>query len=626
MSKKYAKKDYNNFDLDLKKNLSVSVTIYNKSNNINNQNNQNNQFKESKRKKSKNYNVQNKKRKITLNHNKPKKAKRSKSEEKHFNIFEQESEEDENVKEIEYTSFMLDAKKTKKCFDKNDEFVSFSEMMKHKENYFEKNIKNLIKDSEKIHTYEVLNLKNENLKNIEFDSLINPKKNYEENKERLKLGAYKYIFNFKNIFLSKYEFSFDNSKIKKLDIFVDNPDDIDINYFSKNNQIFLAYKKKNIKSMILNTQEDIQRPIEEIKIDNDKDIYGSISKINQRWLNKRKCTKKINLPNIDSHKIYFNFKNSLEIPSIEKVFQEFVKQKIKIYENDIDKNKKPNINFINIPFITEIIYSFREDKIKLGKINQDEKIFIKDSIKEINEIYNKKYLFNMNPKTQMLAKYNKNIFLLDNMNIVDNYEKSKKWKNERIIKKNRYIYSGNASITLMKNTLSNNKYDNPNTSHLHNLSLQLNELNNKSNNDSINLNLSKFKSNDNNYSKCAKKLKEEIDLSLSNKNMFNSMQGGFNKFKSENLTLKKKLSSANSQKSENKEKNKEYNNLIKKISKAEDEFSKKRKKIYVNKIKQQQDIEFEKEIKKERTFKIIFPILLFLLPAFYSFYNRYWIE
>ena len=58
----------------------------------------------------------------------------------------------------------------------------------------------------------------------------------------------------------------------------------------------------------------------------------------------------------------------------------------------------------------------------------------------------------MNPKTQMLAKYNKNIFLLDNMNIVDNYEKSKKWKNERINKKNKYIYSGNASITLMKNT------------------------------------------------------------------------------------------------------------------------------------------------------------------------------
>ena len=178
----------------------------------------------------------------------------------------------------------------------------------------------------------------------------------------------------------------------------------------------------------------------------------------------------------------------------------------------------------------------------------------------------------------------------------------------------------------MKNTLSNNKYDNPNTSHLHNLSLQLNELNNKSNNDSINLNLSKFKSNDNNYSKCAKKLKEEIDLSLSNKNMFNSMQGGFNKFKSENLTLKKKLSSANSQKSENKEKNKEYNNLIKKISKAEDEFSKKRKKIYVNKIKQQQDIEFEQEIKKEKKFKIIFPILLFLFPVAYSFFNRYWNE
>ena len=615
-------KDYNNFDEEFNKTLSATF-------NNNNKKDKNNQLMKSDIKKSINNNIKNKKRKVSIFPNKSNKVKRvrAKSEEKKSNKLESESEADENEKDIEYTKFNFDTRKTTKCMDKSDEFVSFSDLIKLKDNYFEKQIKSLIKNSEKIHTYEVLDLKNENLKNIqsEFDTLMDPKKSFEENKERLKLGAYKYISNFKKIFLSKYEFSFDNSKIKKLDIFVDNPSDNNINYFSKNNQIFSAYRKKNIKYMTFNIEEDIEKPIEEIKIDNDNDIYGSISKINQRWLNKIKFTKKMNKPNIDNNKVNYNFKNSLEIPLIEQVFQEFVKQKIKSYEIDIDKIKRPNTIFNNIQFVTEINFSFKEDNNKIGKMNLDKNIFIKDSIKEINAIYNRKYLFNMDTKSEILVNSNKNIFLLDDLNIINNYEKCKKWKNERISKKNKYICSGNASLALMKNALSNKKYDNPDTNILHNLSIQLNELSYKTSNDNLNLDLAKYKSVNNNYSKCAKKLKDEIDLSLSNKISFNSKLG-FNKFKSENLDIKKKLSSVNSQKNENKEKNKEYKYMIKRITKTEDEINKKNRKIYASKIKQKQDSEFEQEIKKENKFKIIFPIVLFLVPIIYSFFNRYWNE
>ena len=231
----------------------------------------------------------------------------------------------------------------------------------------------------------------------------------------------------------------------------------------------------------------------------------------------------------------------------------------------------------------------------------------------------------MNTKSEILVNSNKNIFLLDDLNIINNYEKCKKWKNERISKKNKYICSGNASLALMKNALSNKKYDNPDTNILHNLSIQLNELSYKTSNDNLNLDLAKYKSVNNNYSKCAKKLKDEIDLSLSNKISFNSKLG-LNKFKSENLEIKKKLSSVNSQKSENKEKNKEYKYMIKRITKTEDEINRKYRKIYASKIKQKQDSEFEQEIKKENKFKIVFPIVLFLIPIIYSFFNRYWNE
>ena len=126
----------------------------------------------------------------------------------------------------------------------------------------------------------------------------------------------------------------------------------------------------------------------------------------------------------------------------------------------------------------------------------------------------------MNIKSEKLKK--SEIDTLEDLNINIFYEKFKNWKKSKIKKKNDYIYSGKASVELTKSTLINNIYDNPKTSILHNLSLQLNEINNKNGNDNKNLNLTIMKSANFNYSNCAKKLKNEIDLSLSNKNTFNS--------------------------------------------------------------------------------------------------------
>ena len=602
--------DYNNFDT--KANNSPKKEKMKDNLNKNTQKKKDKKKKKVKKKKNNENNY--------INHEKFKKhneKRRAKSEEKNLNLeiyqkggFIEESEEEDSQREIEYTTFMFDKAPIKKCFNKKDELISFSQMSKLKEIFFDKNIKNFIQDSSKLNIYKCLEPKYEKLKKLEFESLVNPKGSFVSNKERLKQGMNKFLLNYENIILSKYCFSFDNSNIKKLDPFVDNPNDININYFSKRNQIFLAYERKNIKSLTFNSEEDIQKPITEIKIDNEDDIYGSISKINQRWLLKKKFTKKIKEPKTDDYKIYYCIKNSLEIPLVTQVFEEFVKQKIKSFQNDHDLIQKPNLDTIQTPFVTEIYFSFKGDNIKSQKINLDTDIFIQDSIEEINKIYNDKYLLKMDTKYEYLIKINKSIFSFHEKDINENYEKYKIWKNDRINRKIKYIFSENSSLELKKSAKSH-------------ITFQLNEFKDKSNNDKDNLKLTKFKSTNNNYQKYAKN-KDEIDLSLSNKNnIINSKLGVF-KNKSENLGVKKKLSSFKSQSEENEEKNSEYKNMMKKIKKSEDEINKKRRKMYADKIRQQQDNEFEQEIKKENNYRMIYPILFVIIPFMYSFFRYYW--
>ena len=602
--------DYNNFDT--KANNSPKKDKMNDNLNKNTQKKKDKKKKKVKKKKNNENNY--------INHEKFKKhneKRRAKSEEKNLNLeiyqkggFIEESEEEDSQREIEYTTFMFDKAPIKKCFDKKDGLISFSQMSKLKEIFFDKNIKNFIQDSSKLNIYKCLEQKHEKSKKLEFESLVNLKGSFDSNKERLKQGMNKFLLNYENIILSKYCFSFDNSNIKKLDPFVDNPNDININYFSKRNQIFLAYERKNIKSLTFNSEEDIQKPITEIKIDNEDDIYGSISKINQRWLLKKKFTKKIKEPKTDDYKIYYSIKNSLEIPLVTQVFEEFVKQKIKYFQNDHDLIQKLNLDTIQTPFVTEIYFSFKGDNIKSQKINLDTDIFIQDSIEEINKIYNDKYLLKMDTKYEYLIKINKSIFSFHEKDINENYEKYKKWKNDRINRKIKYIFSENSSLELKKSAKSH-------------ITFQLNEFKDKSNNDKDNLKLTKFKSTNNNYQKYAKN-KDEIDLSLSNKNnIINSKLGVF-KNKSENLGVKKKLSSFKSQSEENEEKNSEYKNMMKKIKKSEDEINKKRRKMYADKIRQQQDNEFEQEIKKENNYRMIYPILFVIIPFMYSFFRYYW--
>ena len=602
--------DYNNFDT--KANNSPKKEKMKDNLNKNTQKKKDKKKKKVKKKKNNENNYINREK-----FKKHKEIRRAKSEEKNLNLeiyqkggFIEESEEEDSQREIEYTTFMFDRTPIKKCFDKKDELISFSQMSKLKEIFFDKNIKNFIQDSSKLNIYKCLEPKYEKLKKLEFESLVNLKGSFDSNKERLKQGMNKFLLNYENIILSKYCFSFDNSNIKKLDPFVDNPNDININYFSKRNQIFLAYERKNIKSLTFNSEEDIQKPITEIKIDNEDDIYGSISKINQRWLLKKKFTKKIKEPKTDDYKIYYSIKNSLEIPLVTQVFEEFVKQKIKYFQNDHDLIQKPNLDTIQTPFVTEIYFSFKGDNIKSQKINLDTDIFIQDSIEEINKIYNDKYLLKMDTKYEYLIKINKSIFSFHEKDINENYEKYKKWKNDRINRKIKYIFSENSSLELKKSAKSH-------------ITFQLNEFKDKSNNDKDNLKLTKFKSTNNNYQKYAKN-KDEIDLSLSNKNnIINSKLGVF-KNKSENLGVKKKLSSFKSQSEENEEKNSEYKNMMKKIKKSEDEINKKRRKMYADKIRQQQDNEFEQEIKKENNYRMIYPILFVIIPFMYSFFRYYW--
>ena len=538
-------------------------------------------------------------------------------------VIEKEKKTDKNDYE---KSFKFDKKTIKKFSHKNEEFPLFSDISNKKEFFLEKNIKNFINDSSKLHSYLGIFSKNNNLKNLEIASLIKTPEAFNLNSERLKSGVNNFIHNFEKIMLFKYNFSFDNNYITKLDPFVDDENNINLNYFSKNNQIFTAYRNKNIKGMNLCTEEDILKPLEEIKIDNDNDIFGSIGKINQRWLNKKKFTRTLARPDIDNYKLDLNLKKSLEIPLISQAFNEFVKQKIKTIEIDNINIQKPNIDLTFDKFTTEIYRSFKEDKICLNKMEFETEKFIDGSIESINNFYNNKNLFNMEIKQDYSSECNIDINILNDVDINANYEKFKKWKEDKINKKKKYICSGDASIELMKSNLKTDNYNNPQTSLLHNLSLQLNEINSKNVNDINNsgqLKLTMNKSENYDYSKCAKKLKDEIDLSLSNRNTFNSKMDTLNKIKSEKLRMKKKLSSINSKNNENLEKNYEYQNIRRQMKKSEDDINKKRRKIYVNKIKAEQDKNFEEEIKRDKKFNMIFPILIVIISLIFSTYKHF---
>ena len=575
-------------------------------------NNNTNKQKNKKRKKNKYY----------RNRNKSEEKKNKVLNKSGFEILKEIEIEDNNENNTIIT-FNFDKSPIKTCFDKNKEFPSFENFDNMKKIFYEKHIKKFIEDSDKLQNYILLK-KSNNIKNVDYNSLM---KDFEQNKENIKIGINNYLRKANEIILYKYEFDFDKVNTNELNIFVDDKNDINTDYFSKNNSIFKAYQKKNIKSINISSKEDIQKSNNEIN----GDIFGNITKINHRWLNKQKCTKKINEPKIDNYKIHYNIWNTLELPVIEQVFQEYAMQKIRTMQLDINYINKPNFDFGSDDIITEIFIPFKEDNTKVNKIVLDTDVFISDSLEEINNIYNTKYYLNMTILSQNVTKCD--IDVLGDINLNDNYEKFKEWKNELKIKKNKYICSGNASIELMKSTLVNNSYNNPKTSLLHNLSLKLNEIDNKNSHDNINLTihksadfyLSNLGLNKSNNSISAQKLQEEIKLSLNNINTYSSKFLALNKNKSEVLRCKKKFSSLNSGIRENDIKG-EYdcNMMMKQMKAAEKKIERKSRKILNNKIKIQNEKNMEKEINRENKYRMLTTLFMTALPLIYFAYKNLW--
>ena len=87
--------------------------------------------------------------------------------------------------------------------------------------------------------------------------------------------------------------------------------------------------------------------------------------------------------------------------------------------------------------------------------------------------------------------------------------------------------------------------------------------------------------------------------------------------------MKKKLSSINSKNNENLEKNNEYENIMRQMKKSENNMNKKRKKIYINKIKAEQDNKFELEMKRNKKYNMIYPILVVIISLLFSAYKHF---
>ena len=60
--------------------------------------------------------------------------------------------------------------------------------------------------------------------------------------------------------------------------------------------------------------------------------------------------------------------------------------------------------------------------------------------------------------------------------------------------------------------------------------------------------------------------------------------------------------------------------------KTNSEIKRKNKKVYINKLKVEQDNKFEQELKKEKRFKFLFPIFFSVIPLFYALYQKLIIE
>ena len=432
------------------------------------------------------------------------------------------------------------------------------------------------------------------------------------------INNFQEIINSKNTLFNR-NFVFENNIITKLNLNI-NENNINLNTSYPNNSIIPLYREKYIRYFSESSDKISKINFVEIE-ENDNNNFNSISAINQRNINKIKFTRILEKSNIDNNKINFDYYDIINnINEIDKIYESTNIKSFSI-QNDII-NQEINIDDEMENIITEINYTFIPDEIISRKITLDDiDIPIDDSIEKIYSNYGQNYIKNIRLNNNYTKKSDIDIF--DDIDIGNIYDKFKKYKNKRIKKKKKYLCSGEASIELMKTNLINDKYNNTETSVLHNLSIKLNEINNINNiSDNYEIgkitNISLNNSRNSKNLKCAKKLKNEINHSVMNK---------FFRNKSELINRKNSEISNNNISLNKSEKNyimkqNTYQNIMEKIKKSNDNMNKKEKKMYINKLKIQQENKFDEEIKRKKRYKLLFPIFLVIIPLFITYYNK----
>ena len=424
---------------------------------------------------------------------------------------------------------------------------------------------------------DILNRKKN--KNI-FESnknMINEKPiiEFNENKNEC-LISYQTIIN-KKIFLFDYNFSFDRNTIKKLDA----THNIDINYLTSN-KITNSYKKKNLKFFDLNNNDTMKR-MELILEENEKN--DTIFSNNHKRLVKKGFTKRIEKPVIDNEKINVNCNifHPLLIENInKKKFKSFSLQ------NNINEKIKIKINK-DMNIFSKIIYIYKQD------INTSRKIKIpkENSIEEVNDYYSRKNLIKILSSNILYSKKD-DLDIFNDIDLDYNYKLYKKFKDKKRKKMNKFLKSGKASTFLV-------------------------------NNDNLKMNIAYsqvyYNSNYNNIANKADFLLKKDSKKFKSQQFNSTNKNKIEIIKKSNMNYSDLESNDN-----NNEKEKEDSGIMKKIIKTNNEINRKNKKIYINKLKMEQDNKFEQELKKEKRFKFLFPIFFSVIPLFYSLYQKFIIE
>ena len=494
------------------------------------------------------------------------------------------------------------------------------------------NINNIIEGNKKINIFE----EKENKMICQRPTIIQEDKE-EETEEICFIKNFETMLNHKK-YLYEKKFIFDSELSAEIIINNDKIEQISSsssNYCFSSNQVYKSYINKNFRSYVNNSAELSEKKII-LSIKEENEEIGTISGNNKRRLNKIKFVKIFQEPNIDNNRINI-CKGFFSSHFFERMEQNYEDSNIKSFQiqSDFKSSKINNDKYDNV--ITEIFYSCNNDK-ELSKriylnneLNQLDKT-MENSIEDIHYKYSEKIIITFdlyNDYSQINA-----IEAFDDIDIYSITKKYEKFKEKKRKQKNKYLLGGSASLQLMKDSLSQESYNNSETALLHSMSLSLKKIDSAISNDELKImgNFSDKALKSNNL-RCAKKLKNELNRSLMNKYVINNgiemkknNSEKINKPKDINdINVNNSLNLYKSQSAMNAEKEKEK--IMNKIKKINDDKNKSEKKKYINKLKIQQDNKFEQEIEREsRKRKYIFPIsvsIFFIIPFLINFYQKY---